>query len=238
MKVSVIIIAHDEEKYIAQCIESILNQTKKADQVVLILHNSTDRTKEIAQQYPITLVEFSGPQGITYARLEGIKHLTGDIVLGIDGDSYAERNWIKEMITELEDGNILVGSWIKFRGTVYGSSLSLLNKFFSATKGKRAVKWIWGPSYGYWNKDREKIQHAFKESIRLARELHLSRNPDDYWLALFMNKEGKLAVTNKTHVVNNTKELTSLQAVKRNAENMRNVRKINTYFYSKDNQIA
>jgi len=42
MKTSVLIIANNEEKHIAKCIESILNQTVNADEIVLLLHNSEE----------------------------------------------------------------------------------------------------------------------------------------------------------------------------------------------------
>ncbi len=71
MKISVLIIAHNEEKYIAQCVESVLNQTKRPDEIVLLAHNCTDKTLEIARSFPITVVPFNGVTGIINARLEG-----------------------------------------------------------------------------------------------------------------------------------------------------------------------
>ena len=81
MKTSVLIIAHNEEKYIGKCIESILNQIQKADEVVLLLHSSTDDTKKIAEKYPIQIVAFEGPLGPVNARIEGLNHMSGDIIL-------------------------------------------------------------------------------------------------------------------------------------------------------------
>lgn len=48
MKTSILIIAHNEEKHIRECIESILSQTQEADEIVLIAHNCTDNTVKIA----------------------------------------------------------------------------------------------------------------------------------------------------------------------------------------------
>lgn len=52
MQTSILIIAHNEEAHIRECIESVLNQSRKADEILLIAHNCTDRTADIAQEYP------------------------------------------------------------------------------------------------------------------------------------------------------------------------------------------
>lgn len=50
-RISVLVIAHNEEAHIAECIDSILSQSQKPDEIVLVVHNSTDWTLEIAQKY-------------------------------------------------------------------------------------------------------------------------------------------------------------------------------------------
>ncbi len=51
MKTSVLIIAHNEESHIGECIESVLVQSQQPDEIILIVHNSTDRTLQIAKNY-------------------------------------------------------------------------------------------------------------------------------------------------------------------------------------------
>jgi len=223
MKTSVLIIAHNEEKYIRQCIESILNQTEKPDEIFLIVHNSTDQTLEIAQEFPITVIPFPGEAGPVYARMEGLRHVTGDIVLCIDGDSIAKSNWLEIMTDALnKNNNILVGSYIKFKGTILGNLFNLLNIYYCAAKNKKAASKIWGPSFTFWKKDVEIVTKILEESIQLSQNLHLSRNPDDYFMALFMNKHGNIEVINKTFVTQYTKEISATQMIVRNIENLKN----------------
>lgn len=221
-KISVLIIAHNEEKYISKCIESLLNQTKKADEIVLIVHNSSDNTLQIANKYPIKIISFNGPEGITYARIEGLKNIVGDIVLCIDGDSYAKENWVEVMTKTLRNGNILVGSWIKIKGTLFGNITNILDKYLCVFNTKNKGHWIWGPSFVFWGRDKEKVRNIFEKSIELTKKLNLSRNPDDYWLALFLGKEGKLEITNKTNITCYQKESSSIKAILRNFESVRN----------------
>ncbi|HSE56550.1 MAG TPA: glycosyltransferase family 2 protein [Candidatus Paceibacterota bacterium] len=229
MKTSVLIIAHNEERYIAECIRSVLRQTKKPDEVVLMVHNSTDQTEAIAKTFPITVVPFSGSVGITYARIEGLKHLSGDVILCIDGDSYAKENWVAEMVATLEKpGNVLVGSWVKYKGTIFGFLSNWFNKFW-CVRQKKVERWIWGSSFAFWGRDKEYVREVFEKSFALSKELGLSRNVDDYWLALFMKKRGRLEITNKTHVVSYTKEVSTWEVIRRNRENMQNAARMEQF---------
>jgi glycosyltransferase involved in cell wall biosynthesis len=228
MKTSVLIIAHNEEQHIERCIASVLNQTQKPDEVVVICHNCTDATESIAKKYPITVVSYNGPHGITYARIEGCNHVTGDSILCTDGDSFVARNWVEVMTKTLQQGNVLVGSWMKFKGTTFGWFANFLNKYRSVRQ-KKIERMIWGPSMAFWGKDKDIVRKIFEKSIVLSNQLGLTRNPDDYWLALFMQRRGKLGMTNKTYVVQATKELTNKGAVDRSIENVANAEKMEAY---------
>ena len=212
MKISVLIIAHNEEKYIEKCINSVLEQTQKADEIVLVAHNCTDKTIEIAQKFPITLVNFQGEIGTVYARLKGIENVSGDIVLCIDGDSYAEKNWISEMVSLFQKDVVFIGSWVKL-----------------CTKSNNATHWIWGPSFSFLGKDKEKIKDGLMKSIEISEKLKLSRNPDDYILAIFMKRYGNLKVTNKTYVTAYMKEKGFIKEIKRSIENIQNGNKIDRF---------
>lgn len=229
MKISVLVIAHNEEKHIAMCLRSILDQTKKPDEIILIAHNSTDKTLEIAKDYPVKVIPFSGPSGIIHARVEGLRLVSGDIILCIDGDSFAEKNWIEEMVKTLSRGNILVGSWIKLKGNLLGQISNFSNRL-RCTHSKNPSRWLWGSSFAFWGKDKEYIKEFLEKSKILSRDLGLSRNPDDLWLALFMKELGLIEITNKTYVTQNAKEQTLMSGIKRNFENIRNGNEIEKYF--------
>lgn len=231
MKISVLIIAQNEERYIERCLESIVNQTQKANEVILIVHNSTDHTLEIAHKFPITIIPFNGPKGIVFARLEGLKHVTGDIVLCTDGDSRVSKNWVEVMSETLcKNENILVGSRVRFKGTWYGWISNFFNRYSGALNKENVERWIWGPSFGFWGHDKNFVKDIWEKSIRLSEHLKLSRNPEDYWLALFMKKRGRLELTHRTWVEMNTKEVSNEQARNRQIENMRNGDKMEEYF--------
>lgn len=229
MKTSVLIIAHNEERYIERCLESIVSQTQKADEVILVVHNSTDRTEELAQKFPITIIPYTGPSGSVHARIEGLKHVSGDIILCTDGDTFVAHNWIEIMCKTLSRGNSLVGSWIKFIGNDFSSVSNLFNRYLCVLRRNQA-RWIWGASFGLWSKDKQFAIEMLDKTDKLSKEIGLTRNPDDYWLALFMAHRGTITVTNRTHVSAFTKEGSNQRAIKRHLQNMRNGDKMERYF--------
>lgn len=232
MKKSVIIIAHNEEKYIEECVLSVINQTEKADEIVLVAHNCNDRTVEIVSGYKeVTLITYDGPAGIIYARIKGLLNVSGDIILCIDGDSMAKNNWIEEMTQLLNSNdNILVGSCVKFKGTFLGLFFNLIKPFRFKAIGDKLLRCVWGTSFAFWKKDIEKVKNIFIESLQLSAKINLSRNPDDYWLAKYMSLFGSVEVTNRTHVVMNQKERNSFEDFCRHLENYRNGRKMENFF--------
>lgn len=233
MKISVIIIAHNEEKYIEECILSIINQTQKADEIILIAHNCNDKTIEIASRYnkEVTLINYEGPAGIVHARVKGLSNVSGDIILCIDGDSKAKSNWIKEMTQLLNsNNNILVASWVKLKGTLLGFFYNYFSKLLFRANGYKTLRKVWGPSFAFSRKDIEKVRSIFLESLNLSKKLGLTRNPDDYWLALYMSEFGGIEITQKTHVIQNQKEKNTIKDFYRHWENYKNGRKMELFF--------
>lgn len=216
MKTSVLIIAHNESRHIGACIESLLAQTEKPDEIVLINHNSTDSTGDIARKYPVTVIDYVGPKGSVHARIKGFEVVQGDYILCIDGDSVAAKNWVEVMTNLLaKDGMVMVGSWIRMTGTLYFLLGSIYWYFVSPSKNFKATDYLWGASLGLHSCDRKVIIKALQQGLELTNKLKLAYNPDDYWLALFMSVRGNLEVSNKTWVKARAKEANSWQAFRR-----------------------
>lgn len=234
MKISVLIIAHNEEKLIEKCIKSILNQTQEPNEVILIAHNCTDGTVEISQKYSqVNTIIYNNTPGGIFALIKGLEMVTGDIVCCIDGDAWADKNWVEEMVKTLDQNNILVGSWIKFKGTFLGWISNFFNKYL-CIENKKPERWFWGASMTFWGKDKNLINDILEKSIVLSKNLELTRNPYDYWLGLFMKDYGNIKITNDTCVTAQTKEISTKETFRRNTENRNNGKKIDEYLKRKN----
>lgn len=105
--ISIIIPVHNGEKTIGECIDSLLNQTRKPDEIIVIDDGSEDNTKKILKKIKgIKLLE-QGHKGPAAARNLGTRKARGEIVLFTDSDCTPDRNWVSEMMKPFEDKKIV-----------------------------------------------------------------------------------------------------------------------------------
>lgn len=93
-KISVIIPAYNIENEISRCLNSVLKQTYKNIEIIVVDDGSSDRTLEILnlyeQKYDNVIIVHQENQGVFFARLNGIKRATGEWVGFVDGDDEIE----------------------------------------------------------------------------------------------------------------------------------------------------
>jgi cellulose synthase/poly-beta-1,6-N-acetylglucosamine synthase-like glycosyltransferase len=113
-KISIIIPARNEEKFIRNSIQAALEADYPNKEIIIIDDGSTDRTFEIASSYiPKGIKVFrrnvpSGSKGV--AINHGIVHSTGDIILSVDADTIIEYGSLKELIKKFNNPNVLAVS--------------------------------------------------------------------------------------------------------------------------------
>ncbi len=100
MRFSIVIAAYNQEEYLPEAIESALNQTIPCE-VIIVNDGSPDNTKEIAQKYPVKLINQVN-KGLASARNAGIMNMTGDIFLALDSDDILYENCVQEMLKVFE----------------------------------------------------------------------------------------------------------------------------------------
>lgn len=92
MLISVIISAYNAEQYIHETISSILNQTYKNFELLIIDDGSTDTTAKIVKSFSDSRVIYLHKQneGVSLGRTFGVKHAKGEAIHFIDADDYME----------------------------------------------------------------------------------------------------------------------------------------------------
>ena len=118
-RISIIITTRNEEANLAPCLESINKQTYKDIETIVVDHDSTDKTKEIAKQYGASVYD-KGPER-SAQRNFGAQKAKGQYVLFLDADMiltpsvaeecirYAEKNTIKALV--IPEKSIGCGFW-------------------------------------------------------------------------------------------------------------------------------
>ncbi|MDO4632666.1 MAG: glycosyltransferase [Eubacteriales bacterium] len=106
-KVSVIIAAYNQEKYIAKCIRSLQKQTYADLEILVINDGSSDRTGEIlhrmADKDPRMVIFDQENSGVSIARNRGVDASTGNYLTFVDGDDYVEETYIEELVRTAQE---------------------------------------------------------------------------------------------------------------------------------------
>lgn len=100
--VTVIIPTYNREKKIADAIESVLNQTYKNTQIIVIDDGSTDKTAELVKRYPQVEYYFQQNGGQASARNAGLKYSKGTILASLDSDDVWNPDFLEKCVSKLE----------------------------------------------------------------------------------------------------------------------------------------
>ena len=101
-EISVIVPAYNIEEYIARCLLSLLNQSFKDYEIIIIDDGSTDKTSEIIDYYSVKYerirVLHTQNAGVSNARNNGLKMAKGKYIVFVDGDDYVDEQYLEVML--------------------------------------------------------------------------------------------------------------------------------------------
>ncbi|NMA48283.1 MAG: glycosyltransferase [Tissierellia bacterium] len=112
MKVSIAITAYNTEKYIQKAIESILNQTYKDFELILLDDGSTDHTGKIMDKYKDNKnvrVYHQENKGIPYSKSKCVELCRGEYIIIFDSDDIAEPTLIEDELAVFENSGKEIG---------------------------------------------------------------------------------------------------------------------------------
>ncbi len=111
MKISFVIPAYNEEKYIGDCLRSVITATNELPfptEIVVVNNASTDRTKEVASGFSGVRVVDEPKKGLTRARQRGVESTTGELVACVDSDVRIPKDWPHKALKAFEESPDLV----------------------------------------------------------------------------------------------------------------------------------
>ena len=105
--VSIIIPAYNAENYIGQCLDSVLKQTYKNIEIVVIDDGSNDKTgiivREYQKKYNNIIFKSIENHGQGYARNLALKYIHGDYVMFLDSDDFIEKSTIELAVQRIDN---------------------------------------------------------------------------------------------------------------------------------------
>ena len=111
MRLSFVIPAYNEEAYLRDCIRSILVETRAsyAETEIIVVNNaSTDRTREVALEFPEVILVDEPVKGLTHARQAGFVVSRGELIANVDADSRLPYGWLDRVLAEFGEKEQMV----------------------------------------------------------------------------------------------------------------------------------
>lgn len=107
VKVSVVVPVYNVERFLHTCVDSLLNQTVSAHEIILVDDGAKDRSGQIcdeyADKYDTVKVVHKENAGLGMARNTGLEHVTGDYVVFIDSDDFCQPDMIEQLVCVVEE---------------------------------------------------------------------------------------------------------------------------------------
>lgn len=106
-KFSIIIPVYNVEKYLNKCLDSVVKQTYKNYEVIIVCDKCSDNSESIVDEYVKKYKKFTKiyeeHTGLSKARNIGVESSSGDYILFLDGDDYFELDLLKTLNEKLKD---------------------------------------------------------------------------------------------------------------------------------------
>lgn len=160
-KVSIIVPIYNTEKYLEECLNSIINQTIKEIEIICINDGSTDRSLEILNKYAIKdnriKVITQQNSGVSNARNKALDNCNGEYVCFVDSDDYIEKDFCEKLLAKFnKEVDLVCAGHIK---------LNNLNKKISPWLPSKDISNNGMKDILYFTKHRNASQKMFKFSI-------------------------------------------------------------------------
>ncbi len=106
-KISVIVAVYNTEKYLKKCIESLLSQSYKNMEIIIVEDCSKDNSRQVLESYKnnpkIKIFYNQKNSGLSYSRNRGLKEATGSYIGYIDSDDYVDNDFYEKLMTSIKE---------------------------------------------------------------------------------------------------------------------------------------
>ena len=113
--VSIIVPVYNVEKYLSECIDSILSQTYENIEIILIDDGSTDKSAQICDEYTAkdkrAAVVHKTNEGVSAARNDGLKAANGQLIMFVDSDDWIDSETCGTAVNAMQESGADVVMW-------------------------------------------------------------------------------------------------------------------------------
>lgn len=138
--ISIIVPVYNVEQYLQRCLESIINQTYKNLEIILVDDGSPDNCPQICDDYAakdnrITVIHKKNG-GLSDARNAGLDICKGKFISFVDSDDWIDKNYVKVLFDLLTETNtdIAIGNFFKTDGSKESPTFPIQHKTLNPTE--------------------------------------------------------------------------------------------------------
>ncbi len=152
--VSIIVPVYNVEKFIEKCVKSLMNQSHKDIEIILVDDGSPDQSPEIIDRIAIedqrVHVIHQQNKGVSAARNAGLQCATGEYVMFVDGDDWVDSDYVAYFLTLVSKNGSLIG----MNKNNYSTGKIKTNEERYVVKSETAIEWIYSNEIfvAVWNK--------------------------------------------------------------------------------------
>ena len=141
-KISVLIPIYNVDKYLEECLESIINQTEKNIEIICVEDGSTDNSSLILEQYQnsdnrIKIIWHDKNQGLCKSRKDAVICACGEYIMFVDSDDYLDKNACEELYNAITNKKVDVlqfGTLLEPEKNVSEEMIEWTEKFVEPTQ--------------------------------------------------------------------------------------------------------
>lgn len=107
---SIIMATYNDDKYIGRAIDSVINQSFKDWELIIVNDGSTDNTEKILSKYKLDKIKIINKfhSGVSSSRNVGIKVANGEYITFLDSDDYVREEMYENLISNINDSDICI----------------------------------------------------------------------------------------------------------------------------------
>lgn len=145
IKYSFIVPVYNTEKYLKKCLDSLVNQTYKDFEIIVVNDGSTDKSSSIISKYQkkyknIIVIDKEN-EGLSMARNRGVQKSSGKYIIFVDSDDYVSNKLLEEVDKKIDDSDIL-----RFQIATEDEEYTKINEYheegFESMRGYDAFKYL------------------------------------------------------------------------------------------------
>lgn len=212
--VSIIIPVYNAEKYIFNCLESVLNQTYNNIEVIIIDDQSMDKSleicKELQKKDSRIKIYMQSHSGVVAARKKGIINSSGEYICFVDADDFVKNRLIENLINEMGKCDIVCAGVLK--EDKYGNTIPKTNAILKGVyNDEKQLKYIVDNMIYVDNVEKDgvlpyMVAKMYKSDIAknvvniLPEDIYRYEDRLFNWIYLLNSKEGVCIIEDKQYI--------------------------------------